>query len=140
MAPKAAKKKLMTEKKPAAEKTLKPKAEKKLPTKDTSASAEKKKKRHKNKAIGIESSFINDIFERLVVEGSKLVRYNKKNTLSSREIHTGVRLVLLGELSKHAVSEGTKARLGSAKASLKHEAWPPCYEMNQGIDSRRGER
>ena len=31
------------------------------------------------------------------------------NVLSSREIQTSVRLMLPGELSKHAVSEGTKA-------------------------------
>ncbi|PWA38781.1 histone H2B [Artemisia annua] len=42
-------------------------------------------------------------------EASRLVRYNKKNMLSSREIQTAVRLVLPGELAKHAVSEGTKA-------------------------------
>ncbi|GKC43665.1 histone H2B [Artemisia annua] len=59
--------------------------------------------------MGIMNSFINDIFEKLAAESSKLVRYNKKNTLSSREIQTAVRLVLPGELAKHAVSEGTKA-------------------------------
>jgi histone H2B len=37
------------------------------------------------------------------------VRYNKRGTLSSREIQTAVRLILPGELAKHAVSEGTKA-------------------------------
>ena len=47
--------------------------------------------------------------ERIAVEASKLVRYNKKGTLSSREIQTAVRLILPGELAKHAVSEGTKA-------------------------------
>ena len=36
-------------------------------------------------------------------------RHNKKATMSSREIQTAVRLVLPGELAKHAVSEGTKA-------------------------------
>jgi len=36
-------------------------------------------------------------------------RYNKKSTLTSREIQTGVRLLLPGELAKHAVAEGTKA-------------------------------
>ena len=38
-----------------------------------------------------------------------LSRYNKKPTITSREIQTAVRLVLPGELAKHAVSEGTKA-------------------------------
>ena len=62
-----------------------------------------------NKAMSIMNSFINDVFERIATESSKLARYNKKTTLSSREIQTAVRLLLPGELSKHAVSEGTKA-------------------------------
>ena len=61
------------------------------------------------KGMSIMNSFITDIFERIAVESSKLVRYNKKGTLSSRDIQTAVRLVLPGELAKHAVSEGTKA-------------------------------
>ena len=62
-----------------------------------------------SKSMSIMNSFINDAFERIAVEAGKLVRYNKKGTLSSREIQTAVRLVLPGELAKHAVSEGTKA-------------------------------
>ncbi|KAL1201954.1 Histone H2B.1 [Cardamine amara subsp. amara] len=62
-----------------------------------------------SKAMGIMNSFINDIFEKLAQESSKLARYNKKPTITSREIQTAVRLVLPGELAKHAVSEGTKA-------------------------------
>jgi len=46
-----------------------------------------------SKAMGIMNSFINDIFEKLAQESSRLA----------------VRLVLPGELAKHAVSEGTKA-------------------------------
>lgn len=61
------------------------------------------------RAMSIMNSFINDIFERIAGEAGKLVRYNKKATLSSREIQTSVRLILPGELAKHAVSEGTKA-------------------------------
>ena len=61
------------------------------------------------KGISVINSFINDIFERIVGEAGKLARYSKKSTLSSREIQTAVRLVLPGELAKHAVSEGTKA-------------------------------
>ena len=62
-----------------------------------------------SKATSIMNSFVNDAFERIAVEAGKLVRYNKKGTLSSREIQTAVRLILPGELAKHAVSEGTKA-------------------------------
>ncbi|KAB2065488.1 hypothetical protein CXB51_023177 [Gossypium anomalum] len=134
MAPKAEKK--PAEKKPAEEKKAekapaekKPRAEKKLPKE----AGDKKKKRTKksietykiyifkvlkqvhpdigisSKAMGIMNSFINDIFEKLAQESSRLARYNKKPTITSREIQTAVRLVLPGELAKHAVSEGTKA-------------------------------
>ena len=62
-----------------------------------------------SKAMSIMNSFVQDIFERIASEASRLVHYNKKQTISSREIQTAVRLHLPGELSKHAVSEGTKA-------------------------------
>lgn len=55
------------------------------------------------------NSFINDTFDRLAEEAIRLARYNKKSTLTSREIQTATRLLLPGELAKHAVSEGTKA-------------------------------
>ena len=61
------------------------------------------------KAMGIMNSFINDTFDRIALEASKLVRYNKRRTLSSREVQTAVKLLLPGELAKHAISEGTKA-------------------------------
>merc|ERR1712072_1526916 len=62
-----------------------------------------------SKAMSIMNSFTNDIFEKIASEASRLTRYTKKGTLSSREIQTAVRLILPGELAKHAVSEGTKA-------------------------------
>merc|ERR1711974_2666 len=62
-----------------------------------------------NKAMSIMNSFVNDIFERIAREAGRLVQQNKKSTLSSREVQTAVRLLLPGELAKHAVSEGTKA-------------------------------
>lgn len=62
-----------------------------------------------SKAMGIMNSFVNDIFERIATESSRLAHYNKKSTVSSREIQTAIRLLLPGELAKHAVSEGTKA-------------------------------
>ncbi|KAG2729724.1 hypothetical protein I3843_01G257800 [Carya illinoinensis] len=138
MAPKAEKKpaeKKPAEKAPAAAAAAekKPRAEKKLPKETASSGVDKKKKKAKRsvetykmyifkvlkqvhpdigisgKAMGIMNSFINDIFEKLAQESSRLARYNKKPTITSREIQTAVRLVLPGELAKHAVSEGTKA-------------------------------
>ncbi|XP_011015661.1 PREDICTED: probable histone H2B.3 [Populus euphratica] len=134
MAPKAAEKK-PAEKKPAAaaEKApaeKKPRAEKKLPKEGASDKKKKKAKKSgetykiyifkvlkqvhpgigiSSKAMGIMNRFINDIFEKLAPESSRLARYHKKPTITSRVILTAVRLVLPGELAKHAVSEGTKA-------------------------------
>ena len=62
-----------------------------------------------SKAMSIMNSFVNDLFERIAAEASRLAHYSKKSTISSREIQTAVRLLLPGELAKHAVSEGTKA-------------------------------
>lgn len=62
-----------------------------------------------SKAMSIMNSFVNDIFERIATEAGKLANQNGKSTVSSREIQTSVRLLLPGELAKHAVSEGTKA-------------------------------
>jgi len=59
-----------------------------------------------SKAMSIMNSFVNDLFERIASEASKLAQYNKTKTLTSREIQTAVRLLLPGELAKHAVSEG----------------------------------
>ncbi|KAJ8479811.1 hypothetical protein OPV22_023538 [Ensete ventricosum] len=133
---KPAEKKPAEEKEKRAEKApaeKKPKAEKRLPSKDGVAGDKKKKKKAKkgsethkiyvfkvlkqvhpdigisSKAMSIMNSFINDIFEKLAQEAARLARYNKKPTITSREIQTSVRLVLPGELAKHAVSEGTKA-------------------------------
>ena len=61
------------------------------------------------KAMSIMNSFVNDVFERIANEAQRLAQYNRKHTISSREIQTAVRLLLPGELAKHAVSEGTKA-------------------------------
>jgi len=128
MPPKGAEKKPAASKAPAA----KAPAEKKEAGKKTAATGEKKKRTKtrketyssyiykvlkqvhpdtgiSNRAMSILNSFVNDIFERVATEASKLAAYNKKSTISSREIQTSVRLILPGELAKHAVSEGTKA-------------------------------
>ncbi|KAF9647662.1 histone-fold-containing protein [Thelephora ganbajun] len=72
-----------------------------------------------NKAMAILNSFVNDIFERIATEASKLASYSKKSTISSREIQTAVRLILPGELAKHAISEGTKSVTKFSSAGAK---------------------
>jgi len=61
------------------------------------------------KSMAIMNSFIYDIYDKIAIEASKLVRYNKKHTLSAREIQSAVKLLLPGELAKHAIIEGAKA-------------------------------
>lgn len=61
------------------------------------------------RAMNTMNSFMNDIFERIASEASNLAHISKRPTVSSREIQTATRLLLPGELAKHAVSEGTKA-------------------------------
>ena len=62
-----------------------------------------------SKSMNIMESFVNDVFERIAAEASRLARYSRQSTILPRDIQSAVRLLLPGELSKHAVSEGTKA-------------------------------
>ena len=45
-----------------------------------------------SKAMGITNSFVNDIFECIAGEASRLAHYNKHSTITSREIQTAMRL------------------------------------------------
>ncbi|KAK1906933.1 Histone H2B 1.2 [Dissostichus eleginoides] len=89
------------------------KGSKKAVTKTATKTGKKRRKSRKESyaiyAMGIMNCFVSDIFERIAGEASRLAHYNKRSTITSREIQTAVRLLLPGELAKHAVSEGTKA-------------------------------
>ncbi|GBP04792.1 Histone H2B.3 [Eumeta japonica] len=41
-----------------------------------------------SKAMSIMNSFVNDIFERIAAEASRLAHYNKRSTITSREVQT----------------------------------------------------
>mmetsp|Transcript_17537 Transcript_17537/g.27112 ORF Transcript_17537/g.27112 Transcript_17537/m.27112 type:complete len:211 (+) Transcript_17537:16-648(+) len=60
-------------------------------------------------AMQVMGDYNSDTLYRITEEAREICMKDNKATLSSREIQTAVRLVLPGELSKHAVSEGTKA-------------------------------
>eukprot|EP00450_Noctiluca_scintillans_P033940 CAMPEP_0194549670 /NCGR_PEP_ID=MMETSP0253-20130528/95325_1 /TAXON_ID=2966 /ORGANISM="Noctiluca scintillans" /LENGTH=199 /DNA_ID=CAMNT_0039397101 /DNA_START=102 /DNA_END=702 /DNA_ORIENTATION=- len=60
-------------------------------------------------AMMIMESCVNDTFERIAQEANRLMSLSKRDTMTTREIQSAVRLVFPGELSKHAVSEGCKA-------------------------------
>ena len=61
------------------------------------------------KAMNIMNSMVYDIFDQISVLSAQLIRYNKKKTLSSKEIFTCVKLLLPGELASHAIVEGGRA-------------------------------
>ncbi|XP_037502063.1 late histone H2B.L4 [Rhipicephalus sanguineus] len=61
------------------------------------------------KAMAIMNSFVADILDRIGEEAAKLSICSRRSTVTAREIQTVTRLLLPGELARHAVSEGTKA-------------------------------
>ena len=61
------------------------------------------------KAMSIMNSFVNDAFTRIATEAGRLCTYSGTRTCDARAVQSAIRLVLPGELAKHAVSEGTKA-------------------------------
>lgn len=55
------------------------------------------------------NTMVMDLIDRLIGEIKTLVEIKKLGTVTSREVQTAVRLLLPGELARHAVAEGTKA-------------------------------
>uniref|UniRef100_UPI00398E7728 histone H2B-like n=1 Tax=Pristiophorus japonicus TaxID=55135 RepID=UPI00398E7728 len=98
-----------------------PKIQAVLLTKESNAGPSKNNKKRRKESYSIyiykvmkqvhpdTGSFVNDISEHIAGETSRLAHYNKRRTISSQEFQTTVRLLLPGELAKHAVSERTKA-------------------------------
>ncbi|KAL7024166.1 hypothetical protein ACKWTF_012929 [Chironomus riparius] len=62
------------------------------------------------KSIKIMNNFVHDTFERLATEAGTLVRMDNRKIMTEWDVQSAVRLVLKGgDLTKHAVHEGTKA-------------------------------
>ena len=61
------------------------------------------------KSMAIMNSICDDIFERLAREAAMLCKCNNKQTMDATALKCAVRMVLPGEISKHAISEGQKA-------------------------------
>ena len=98
---------MSSSKNPSTSKGTKVKAKKDSKTPDGKA---KKQRRHETYSVYI-YKVLKQVHQdtRISLEASKLVRYNKKHTLSAREIQSSVKLLLPGELAKHAIIEGAKA-------------------------------
>lgn len=61
------------------------------------------------KAMSIMNSFVNDIFERIADEASRLANVKRSRVITIREIQNAIRLQLPGELPKYAISQGAQA-------------------------------
>ncbi|XP_015078035.1 histone H2B.1-like [Solanum pennellii] len=62
-----------------------------------------------SKAMTVLNNLMGDMFERIANEAAILTKYVGRTTLASVDIQDAVKLVLPGELGKHAIAEGTKA-------------------------------
>ncbi|CAN4098952.1 unnamed protein product [Withania somnifera] len=62
-----------------------------------------------SQAMTILNNLMGDMFERIANEAAVLSKYVGRTTLASVDIQDAVKLVLPGELGKHAIAEGTKA-------------------------------
>lgn len=87
-----------------------------------------------NKAMAIMNSFIDDMCNKLAAEASRLANYNKRKTMTSRDVQSAVRIVMGAqrELEMHAVSEGTKAVLSYNKTQVEGVASVPRKIKGKG--------
>ncbi|KAN0021497.1 hypothetical protein ACTFIU_010097 [Dictyostelium citrinum] len=68
------------------------------------------------KSVQILTSLIRDTTVRIMNEAFHLVQIQNKRTLNARDVQTSVRLCTVGEISKHAVSQGV-ARVSKLNSS-----------------------
>lgn len=61
------------------------------------------------KAMTVMNDLMADMFRKLATECNGLCKHNKRGTINAREMHTAVRLLIPGQLGKHAYIEGFKA-------------------------------
>ena len=77
-----------------------------------------------SKAMSIMNSFVNLHLRAHAAEASRLAHYNRRSTITSR-VSRLPRLLLPGELAKHAGSEGTKAVTKYTSSKLGEELSQP---------------
>lgn len=62
-----------------------------------------------SEAMTIMNAFVNDMFDRIATESSRIAKENKKTTISCSEIQTAILEVLPRDLAVHAMREGLMA-------------------------------
>ncbi|KFD73346.1 hypothetical protein M514_14686 [Trichuris suis] len=83
------------------------------------------------------NSIVNDVFDRISTEASRLSQYSNRDTISSREIQTAAPLLLPGELSKHVTVTVSVQLLCGIKRTNFQIASYRCRSANTQI-SRTG--
>ncbi len=61
------------------------------------------------RAMNVMNGFVHDTFDRIANEAGNIVKYNKRSTMDARAVQCACKLVLPGELAKHAETEANKA-------------------------------
>ncbi len=60
-------------------------------------------------SLRIVNSFVMDMYNRLAIEATSLMRSSGKQTLTSRDLQAAVRLILPDDLAKYSMSEAVRA-------------------------------
>lgn len=89
-----------------------------------------------SKAMTVINNLISDMFERIAGEASKLSKYVGKGTMSFLEIQDAVKLVLPGDLGKHAIAEGSKA-LNKYSATVSNATQNSKYTTNSNPKKKK---
>ncbi|KAI6191058.1 Histone H2B [Aphelenchoides bicaudatus] len=85
------------------------------------------------KTMRIMDSFCKGLYDKLVTEAGSLLKHSKRGTLSDHDIQSAVKLVLPGELAKHAASEGAKA-VTTYKATIVRKEKKPKKKAEAAAD------
>lgn len=99
---------------------------------DTSRANNRETPQISGKAMMTMNDFVTHAYQLIVTEAAALARYNNRRTLTARDIQSAVRLVLPGELARHAVSEGSKA-LFKFNDSLNADPLTPGARKRQAV-------
>merc|ERR1719487_238755 len=90
-------------------------------------------------AMAIMNSQVNDTFDRISNEALKLSRISKSATLKTRDVTSACRLVLPGELAKHAVAEGSRC-LMKYKTLTADRSGHPSRVSKDSLSKDKGEK
>ena len=60
-------------------------------------------------AVGVVNSFVHHLFTVLATDAGKIAAFNKKNTVTARELEAATTMNLPSELARHAIAEAKKA-------------------------------